>query len=132
MLLVAIATLLCLLGAPVNSAKNLKLVNEWNQMEFVFPYAGAREQAQRLGHFIDGRSIPIDVDLDYKKDTPSRVFVTIPRFSDGVPVTLGYISSDPKKLQPYPDYSWHESYGNDCDGITSVFRVAVGFCCNFP
>lgn len=125
MLVIGIGILIGLLAAPASTTKNLKLVNEWNQMEFVFPYPGAREQSRRLGHFIDGRSIPIDVDLDYRSNMPSRVFVTVPRFAEGVPVTLGYISSDPKKIQPYPDYSWHESYGSDCNGITSVFRVVV-------
>lgn len=125
MLAFGIGALICLLSMPSDAVKNLKLVNEWNQLDFVFPYPGAGEQARRLGHYIDGRSVPIDVDLDYRNDTRSRVFVTIPRFLDGVPVTLGYISSDPKKLQPYPDYFWHDSYGSDCNDITSVFRVTV-------
>lgn len=125
MLVIGIGILICLLSTPTSAMKNMKLVNEWSQMEFAFPYPGAREQAKRLGHFIEGRSIPIDVDLDYRVNPPSRVFVTIPRFAEGVPVTLGYISSDPKKIQPYPDYSWHDSYGSDCNDITSVFRVVV-------
>lgn len=125
LLALEIVALVCLLSTPLNAVKNLKLVNEWNQMDFVFPYPGAAEQARRLGHYIDGRSLPIDVDLDYRSDLPSRVIVTIPRFSEGVPITLGFISSDPKKIQPYPDYTWHDSYGSDCNDITSVFRVAV-------
>lgn len=125
MLAIGIGIVVCLLSTPLAAVKNLKLVNEWNQMEFEFPYAGAREQARRSGHFIDGRSVPIDVDLDYRSGLPSRVFVTIPRFLDGVPVSLGYISSDPAKIQPYPNYSWHDSYGSDCNDITSVFRVTV-------
>lgn len=60
----------------------------------------------------------------------SRIFVTIPRFSDGVPVTLGYFKSPSTDnlIQPYPDYSWHSSNGANCDGITSVLRVAIDKC----
>lgn len=60
----------------------------------------------------------------------SRIFVTIPRFSEGVPISLGYVKS-PKTsclIQPYPDYSWHSSHGANCDGITSVVRVAIDQC----
>lgn len=60
----------------------------------------------------------------------SRLFVTTPRFSEGVPVVLGYVKS-PKTsviIHPYPDYSWHSSHGANCDGITSVLRVAIDEC----
>lgn len=60
----------------------------------------------------------------------SRIFVTIPRFSEGVPVTLGYVKSPTTDLQitPYPDYSWHSSNGGNCNSMTSVLRVAIDGC----
>ena len=60
----------------------------------------------------------------------SRIFVTTPRFQPGVPVTLGYVQSQASSvlIQPYPDYSWHSSNGANCDGLTSVFRVAIDRC----
>lgn len=60
----------------------------------------------------------------------SRIFVTIPRFSDGVPVTLGYVKSPLTDLQitPYPDYSWHSSNGGNCNLMSSVLRVAIDEC----
>lgn len=56
--------------------------------------------------------------------------MTVPRFSEGIPVTLGYISSQATDLQitPYPDYSWHSSQGANCDRITSVLRIAIDEC----
>lgn len=59
-----------------------------------------------------------------------RTFVTFPRFSDGVPVTLGYIVPGQTNtvIQPYPAYSWHPVSRTDCNGITSAFRVAIDSC----
>lgn len=54
----------------------------------------------------------------------SRIFVTIPRFDEGRPMTLGIVDGQ-GRIQAYPDYSWHDNQGQNCDGITSVFRVAV-------
>lgn len=60
----------------------------------------------------------------------SKVFVTVPRFSEGIPASLGYIKAPSNDLliQPYPDYSWHSSHGSDCNGLTSIVRVAVDEC----
>lgn len=55
----------------------------------------------------------------------SRVFVTITRFQEGVPVTLGYVKASTGSLiHPYPDYSWQSG----CSGITSVLRVVIDEC----
>lgn len=54
------------------------------------------------------------------------MFVTIPRFSPGVPATLTTVVQTEKGrplLSPYPDWGWHRE--GACDGITSVFRVQV-------
>lgn len=58
----------------------------------------------------------------------SRIFVTFPRFIPGVPVTLGYVKSSTQLIEPYPSYDWHSSHGTDCNGMTSVFRVAFDGC----
>lgn len=50
--------------------------------------------------------------------------MTNPRFDEGRPVTLGIVRDD-GLISGYPDYSWHDNQGTNCDGMTSVFRVAV-------
>lgn len=59
----------------------------------------------------------------------SRVFVTIPRFQVGVPITLGVLTgrngTNGPMIAAYPTYAWQSSNGTNCNGITSVFRVAV-------
>lgn len=62
----------------------------------------------------------------------SRIFITTPKFSEGVPISLGYVISPtetgPNPIIPYPDYSWHSSNGTNCNLITSVFRVWIDEC----
>jgi len=52
----------------------------------------------------------------------------MPRFMTGVPASLGYSKSSSSLIEPYPSYDWHSSNGRDCDGITSVYRVAFDDC----
>lgn len=54
----------------------------------------------------------------------------MPRFSSGVPITLGFINlhSNIQEIKPYPDYTWHSANGLNCDKMTSVFRVAIDEC----
>lgn len=62
-----------------------------------------------------------------------RVFVTFPRFQEGIPVTLGTLSQSRSQdgsilIEPYPDISWHMNPTLDCNNkMVSVFRIAVGF-----
>jgi hypothetical protein len=110
--------------------KPLRMVSQWNQMEFAFPSEAERQSAIDNGNYVAGNSVLIDVDVDYTDVGTSRVFVTIPRFQAGVPMTLGVVkpegTSGMPKVHPYPSYSWHSSPDAEhCDGIISVFRVAV-------
>ncbi|XP_055316182.1 protein yellow-like [Sitodiplosis mosellana] len=111
-----------------DSSRNLKVVAEWDSLDYVFPQPHLRQQAIQNGQFVRNNGVPIDVDVDYQENLPSRIFVTIPRFTTGIPVTLGYVAGPGNLIQPYPSYSWHESHGRDCDGITSVFRIAIDKC----
>jgi Major royal jelly protein len=54
----------------------------------------------------------------------------MPRVTDGIPVTLGYLKETGSQIIPYPNYDWHSSNGRNCDGLTSVFRVAIDKCNN--
>lgn len=63
------------------------------------------------------------------REIPPRVFVTIPRFFSGIPITLGTVtnisSSGGPLIRGYPNYTWNANQGSNCNGLTSVFRVAV-------
>lgn len=106
-------------------SQNLKLVAEWRTLDFAFPGEDVKQLAVQAGNYIPENCVPIDVDVDYQDTSPSRIFVTIPRFVTGIPVTLGHIVGPRNLIDPFPSYRWHSSHGNDCDGITSVFRISV-------
>ncbi|XP_066592902.1 dopaminechrome tautomerase-like [Prorops nasuta] len=127
--------LICLIFLPAihgyPSYSKLKSVFSWKALEFAFPSDVVRENAIRDGSFVPGAPVPIDVDIYLAGKRGSIVFVSIPRFQDGVPVTLGYVTDQVSTegnpiIAPYPSWDW-QRIGN-CDGITSVYRIQVDSC----
>ncbi|XP_017867238.1 PREDICTED: major royal jelly protein 1 [Drosophila arizonae] len=119
------------LGAarPVRSVETLK---EWQQLEYGFASDRDRQKAQSDGNLMPGYGTPIDVQPHYLPNGQVRIFTTVPRFVTGIPYTLATVSERPghngPQLQPYPGYSWHNNNGDNCDQITSAFRVSINEC----
>ncbi|XP_022115594.1 protein yellow isoform X1 [Pieris rapae] len=106
----------------------LRIVRQWAELDFVFPSEAVQQIAMERQYYIKGNSVPLDVDVQHKKGPEkSRIFITIPRFDMGRPMTLGTVDDD-SRIRAYPDYSWHDNQGLNCDGMTSVFRVAIDKC----
>lgn len=119
-------------SAQLWSQPTLSPISVWSKLEFAFPTQQAQSQAINEGKYVEGNSIPIDVDVYYRTGSPSKVFVTLPRFLTGVPITLGTISNNAgtggPKIEAYPNYASQSSHGQNCDGITSVFRIKIDEC----
>ncbi|XP_037899125.1 protein yellow-like isoform X2 [Glossina fuscipes] len=78
--------------------------------------------------FIVEQSLPLGIDI-YQ----NRIFITTPRWKDGVPASLGTIPYPPSEispaLKPYPNWEAHSSsYTPDCDKLISVYRTYVDVC----
>ncbi|XP_076623551.1 yellow-e3 [Colletes latitarsis] len=115
-------------GSP--TYEKLKSIYEWKRLEFAFPNEIARQTAIKNGQFIPGAPVPIDVDV-YNGGHMSRIFVSVPRFQDGVPVTLGYVTDEQTAagnpiIAPYPN--WDYNAIGSCDSITSVYRMQIDEC----
>lgn len=59
------------------------------------------------------------------------MFVTVPRFIEGIPATLGIISTQQGAtgplIEPYPNAAIQANPEDPrCEGIVSVFRTMVG------
>lgn len=110
----------------------LRLVSLWSELEYEFPTPAEQQNALIQGKYVAGAGVPIDVEVDYRGRGQSKIFVTVPRFLPGVPITLGTMTGQRRNGGPvisaYPDYTWQSSHGKNCDGITSVFRVTIDEC----
>ncbi|CAH2037590.1 unnamed protein product, partial [Iphiclides podalirius] len=112
----------------LGASSQLRVVRQWAELDFVFPSEEAKQSAIEKNYYIPGSSVPIDVDVQHRQGAVrSRIFITIPRFDAGRPITLGTVDEQ-GRIHAYPDYSWHDNQGSNCDGMTSVFRVAIDEC----
>ncbi|XP_053682299.1 major royal jelly protein 1-like [Sabethes cyaneus] len=114
--------------------KELKRVSQWNSLDFVFSSPAERENALASRRFIPENCIPLDMDVDYNSNPMrSRVFVTVPRFIEGIPATLTTISNQQGAggplLEPYPNAAIQSNpEASRCNGIISVFRTMIDDC----
>lgn len=129
-----ICLLLHLVGSQQSFGKQLKWVTQWKSLDYPFSSPKEREEAIASGRFIPENNIPLDMDVDYNSNPlRSRVFVTIPRFIEGIPATLGTISTQQGPsgplIEPYPNAAIQSNPDNTrCDGIVSVFRTKIDEC----
>uniref|UniRef100_A0A182QDH9 Bee-milk protein n=1 Tax=Anopheles farauti TaxID=69004 RepID=A0A182QDH9_9DIPT len=113
--------------------QQLKSVIEWKAADFVFPTPQERAEALATGRYKPENCIPLDMDVDYSNPARSRLFVTIPRFVDGIPYTLGKVSRNQgpsgSLIEPFPNAAIQaRPENNNCQGIVSVFRVKIDEC----
>ncbi|XP_075156805.1 L-dopachrome tautomerase yellow [Haematobia irritans] len=99
----------------------------WKQLDFAFPNENLKQQALASGDYIPQNALPVGVE-----HWQNRLFVTIPRWRDGIPATLTYINMDHSvtgspALIPYPD--WRSNTAGDCaNSITTAYRIKVDEC----
>lgn len=101
---------------------------QWNIMEFAYPSQQQRAVAISNGQYIPENAAPLGIAV-----TPDRVFVTTPRWNNGIPASLSSIDlpaySQSPALAPYPNWEAHTSTTNpDCSRLLSVYRMAIDEC----
>ncbi|XP_015174123.1 PREDICTED: protein yellow isoform X1 [Polistes dominula] len=103
----------------------MSLVYAWSTVDFEFDSIEERDEAIFNGDYIAENNLPLGLDI-YE----NKVFITLPKWKEGIPVTLAtvprYSQTKSPKLKPYPNWDWNKS-GN-CDDLTSVFRLQVDEC----
>lgn len=73
--------------ASLQANDNLRVVYEWKEIDFKFKSAEERQMAIENRTFIQEHVIPVGLEV-YK----DRLFVTFPRWKNGVPASLAYIN----------------------------------------
>lgn len=101
---------------------------QWNIMEFAYPSQQQRAQAISTGAFIPENVAPLGIAV-----SRDRVFVSTPRWNDGIPASLSTIAlpayTQTPALEPYPNWAAHTSTTNpDCSRLLSVYRMAIDEC----
>ncbi|EDX16352.1 yellow [Drosophila simulans] len=115
------------LVTPSWAAYKLQERYSWNQLDFAFPNTRLKDQALASGDYIPQNALPVGVE-----HFGNRLFVTVPRWRDGIPATLTYINMDRSltgspELIPYPD--WRSNTAGDCaNSITTAYRIKVDEC----
>nr|NP_476792.1 yellow [Drosophila melanogaster]P09957.1 RecName: Full=Protein yellow; Flags: Precursor [Drosophila melanogaster]AAM54038.1 yellow protein [P-element transformation vector pP{wHy}]WOT18130.1 yellow [Cloning and transformation vector pHACKy-GAL4_nlsLexA::GADfl]prf//1303224A yellow gene [Drosophila sp. (in: flies)]AAF45497.1 yellow [Drosophila melanogaster]QCT24307.1 yellow [Drosophila melanogaster] len=115
------------LVTPSWAAYKLQERYSWSQLDFAFPNTRLKDQALASGDYIPQNALPVGVE-----HFGNRLFVTVPRWRDGIPATLTYINMDRSltgspELIPYPD--WRSNTAGDCaNSITTAYRIKVDEC----
>ncbi|XP_043657534.1 protein yellow isoform X1 [Drosophila teissieri] len=112
----------------LQSESQFETVYEWKYLDFLYSTFVQRQQSILNGDFVSKNNLPLGIDVHN-----NRLFVTTPRWKNGVPASLGTLPLPPKEsspaIKPYP--SW-EAHGNpnkpDCSKLMSVYRTAVDKC----
>lgn len=106
------------------------IVYEWRQLDFEYPTFSQRQQAILSGDFIPSNNLPLGVDR-----WRNRLFITMPRWRNGVPASLASLPLPAREtspsLRPYPSWDWHadpESPLPDCSRLMSVYRIWIDEC----
>ncbi|KYN07654.1 Protein yellow, partial [Cyphomyrmex costatus] len=91
--------------------RNIFLVYAWSTIDFEFDSIDARDNAIFEGDYIAENNLPLG--LEVWRD---KVFITLPKWRAGIPVTLATVPRRSKtrspKLKPYPNWQWHEPESN--------------------
>ncbi|KOC64207.1 Protein yellow [Habropoda laboriosa] len=110
----------------VASCHEFKTIHSWNYVEFNFPNATIQNTLTANGEYVPENNMPLGVQV-----WEDKIFITVPRWKNGVASNLNYIAKDDPsrtpKLNPYPNFD--TNYINTPDGIVSIFRVRIDDAC---
>ncbi|KAJ9584749.1 hypothetical protein L9F63_020899 [Diploptera punctata] len=113
----------CLLSLCATAAlsRGLDVVFEWKQLQFDLV-------VDRRNH-VPENNVPVG--LEVWKD---KLFITVPRWKPGVPVSLAYVNikeagkNMSPVLKPYPNSEAHDLRGDNMTRLVSPFRVRADSC----
>uniref|UniRef100_A0AAG5DSA2 Protein yellow n=1 Tax=Anopheles atroparvus TaxID=41427 RepID=A0AAG5DSA2_ANOAO len=131
--LMLVATVSCwlmvLLPRQALANDNLRVAYQWSEIDFEFSSAADRQEALGSKRYIPANVIPVGLEV-YKK----RLFLTLPRWKEGIPASLAYINlnettTQSPRLHPYPSWSAHKRINEaDAPEIVSPFRIRADRC----
>ncbi|KAM8717110.1 hypothetical protein ACLKA7_003908 [Drosophila subpalustris] len=123
----ALAAALMLSVGLVAGKDNLRVAYEWREMDFKYDSPDQRWSAIESGAFKPANAIPFGLEI-YRH----RLFITLPRWRDGVPASLAYLdlndtSTKMPALTPFPSWVAHSLNESDPE-LVSPFRARADRC----
>uniref|UniRef100_A0A182SQV6 Protein yellow n=1 Tax=Anopheles maculatus TaxID=74869 RepID=A0A182SQV6_9DIPT len=122
-----VLVVVCLVAGSVSATQKLQERYSWQQLDFVFPNQRLKQQALARGDYVPTNGLPVGIER-----WENKLFVSVPRWKDGIPSTLNYIDmnqtpSGSPALIPYPD--WSSNVAGDCaNGLSTVYRIKADKC----
>ncbi|CRK93112.1 CLUMA_CG006582, isoform A [Clunio marinus] len=110
-----------------NAAGKLQQRYSWRQLDWVFPNQQTRDRAVASGDYVPTNGLPVGIER-----WQNKLFVTVPRWRNGIPAVLNYIDmnrtpSGSPPLIPYP--SLENNIAGDCaNGLSTVYRIKADKC----
>ncbi|XP_014616127.1 PREDICTED: protein yellow-like [Polistes canadensis] len=99
----------------------------WKILDFAYPDESSRKLAMSMGEYIPENALPVGIEI-----WRNKLFVTVPRWRNGIPATLNYIPLEKHiggspKLIPYPN--WAQNKAGACgSGLTTAYRIHADVC----
>ncbi|XP_043250851.1 protein yellow-like [Colletes gigas] len=117
-------TVLLLLVAVTMCHEPFQVIFQWNAIDVVWPSDELRQFAVAHGDYVPANNFVAGV-----KFWKGKMYMTIPRWKDGVPVTLAVTSASPEglntapNLQAYP--TWDMQKIDDCSAFQFVQSMEI-------
>lgn len=77
----------------------------WGQIDLEYPNYESKHKALNSGAFIPSNNLPLGLEV-----WKNKMFLSLPQWRPGIPVTLAYVNLNnyvkSPKLKPYPSWSW--------------------------
>lgn len=77
----------------------------WGQIDLEYPDQESKNRALKNRTFIPKNNLPLGLEV-----WRNKVFLTLPQWKPGIPVTLAYVSLNSHgkspMLKPYPSWNW--------------------------
>lgn len=121
-----IGVLLALL-ASTKAAIRLKERFSWKAVDYEYPDEFTKQNDILTGAYIPENNLPVGIEV-----WKNKLFVSVPRWREGIPSTFNYVDMDKAttsspKLIPYPSLKGNE-LGNCETGLSTVYRVKADKC----
>ena len=111
--------------AEEEQLRSYNVIYHWKELDFAFNSTETREKLIKSGEFTPANNVITGI-----KVWDERIYLTIPRWRQGVPATLVSLPYDPamkypveKPLQPYP--SWEMNELGNCEVIQYVQSMEI-------